>query len=163
MTDPQVTGKHIDISLFDLTKGYEKGIKDNYYLLFMIDVKDRTIGFCNIWYHNEDPKSKAVDVGVFIGEADYWGKGIGTNAMLAMLDYAFNTLKIDNVIGRYNPNNERVKRMNAKIGFTVTGQFENSYMSGNKKVVETVESAKLSRKDFEKRRETSGEVCLEKT
>ncbi len=144
MTNPQVTGEHIDISLSDLRKGYEERIKGDYYLLFMIDRENTTIGFCNVYYHRKDPESKIVDVGIFIGEIGYWGKELGKDALTTLLIYTFDILDIEEVTVTYNKDNERIKRLTTKLGFKV----EQSDNIKGKTTKEEIEGAKITKEEF---------------
>jgi RimJ/RimL family protein N-acetyltransferase len=61
-------------------------------------------------------------VGIGLGERDYWGKGYGTDAMCAILDYAFNELNLYRVtldVFEYNP---RAIRSYEKAGFQLEGR-----------------------------------------
>ena len=144
MTNPQVVGKNIDISLSDLIKGYEERIEGNYYLLFMIDRENITIGFCNVYYHRKDPESKIVDVGIYIGEIGYWSKGLGKDALTTLLSYTFDILDIEEVTVTYNSDNERIKRLTTKLGFKV----EQSDNIKGKTAKEKIEQAKVTREEF---------------
>jgi RimJ/RimL family protein N-acetyltransferase len=44
--------------------------------------------------HNIKPIDGTATAGIFIGDKAFWGKGLGTEAMMLLLDYAFNTLNL---------------------------------------------------------------------
>ena len=52
----------------------------------------------------------------------YWGKGIATEAALAVRDYAFNVLEIPLLISIINHQNEASKRVAKKVGMTLMKQ-----------------------------------------
>ena len=56
-------------------------------------------------------------LGAAIGEPDYWGGGYGTDALLLIVDYAFNWLDLHKVWLGTMGLNERVLRQMEKVGF----------------------------------------------
>jgi RimJ/RimL family protein N-acetyltransferase len=54
---------------------------------------------------------------LFIGDQDYWGKGIGTKATKLILDYAFLTLNLNNIKLDVNKNNEAAIKIYTRQGF----------------------------------------------
>lgn len=54
---------------------------------------------------------------LFIGEKDYWGKGIGFQATLQMLDIAFNDLHLKSVFLTVHPDNIIAMRCYSRAGF----------------------------------------------
>ncbi len=64
------------------------------------------------------------EIGIYIGETEYWGKGIGTEVVNLMLDYAFNTLNIHKIVVGVNANNTQSLKMFKKIGFVEEGHLK---------------------------------------
>ena len=60
--------------------------------------------------------------GIFIGDAGYWNKGIGTEAASLCLDFAFNVLNMHTVYLYVYDYNKRAIASYKKIGFKVTGK-----------------------------------------
>lgn len=54
----------------------------------------------------------------------YWGRGIATEAAMASLDYAFNTLNTDKVFAMADCNNEASNKILKKVGLNFIEQFE---------------------------------------
>lgn len=54
---------------------------------------------------------------IFIGNKDYWGKGVAKNASQLILDYAFNTLKLLSVQLRVRKENIAAFTLYKKLGF----------------------------------------------
>jgi RimJ/RimL family protein N-acetyltransferase len=48
---------------------------------------------------------------------DYWGKGLGTEAAKAVIDYAFTTLKANDLFAEHHPNNIGSMKLLEKLGF----------------------------------------------
>jgi len=97
------------------------------------DVRDEKNIWLEIW-HKEDQIpiglvgffqihniSRRAEVGITIGEPEYWGKGIGTEAVSLMLDYGFNTLNYRKIVAGVNAPNTRSLGMCKKLGFIEEG------------------------------------------
>lgn len=54
---------------------------------------------------------------IFIGNKEYWGKGVAKQASLLILDYAFNTLKLQSVQLRVRKENTAAFILYKKLGF----------------------------------------------
>lgn len=57
------------------------------------------------------------EISTFIGNKQYWNKGIGTIAKKLLLDYAFTKEGLKLVISRVRKENIASRRVNEKIGF----------------------------------------------
>ena len=62
------------------------------------------------------------ELGLYIGETEYWGKEIGLEAANLMLDYGFNTLNFHKIVSGVNSTNSRSLRMSKKLGFIEEGR-----------------------------------------
>lgn len=81
---------------------------------------DRVIGFNGLKYL---PEMDAVDLGYrFLQE--YWGKGIATESSLAVLEYGFNTLNLDTIIGLAVPANRDSIHVLEKVGMRFRGMSD---------------------------------------
>lgn len=56
---------------------------------------------------------------IFIGEKEYWGKGIAKKASILILEYAFKVLKLTQVFLYVNHDNVTALRMYEKLSFKV--------------------------------------------
>lgn len=54
---------------------------------------------------------------IFIGNKEYWGKGVAKQASLLILNYAFNNLKLDSVHLRVRKENVSAFMLYKKLGF----------------------------------------------
>ena len=54
---------------------------------------------------------------IFIGNKDYWGKGVAKKASESILSYAFHVLKLQTVCLRVKKQNEAAYHLYKKIGF----------------------------------------------
>ena len=65
------------------------------------------------------PHHRLSMLGAMIGEPDYWGGGYGTDALLLLIDYAFDWLDMRRVWLDTMSLNGRVLRQMEKVGFTL--------------------------------------------
>ncbi len=77
------------------------------------------IGFCGLKYL---PELDAVDLGYrFFPE--YWGRGLATEACRACIEFGFETLKLDQIIGLVLPENAASIRVLEKVGMQLAGEI----------------------------------------
>lgn len=89
---------------------------ENNVLFAIIDKSsDKHIG--NIKLGNIHPVHKYADIGLIIGEKNFWGKGIGTKSIQLVTDYAFNKLNLRKVIAGVYEYNIGSIRAFEKCGF----------------------------------------------
>ena len=61
-----------------------------------------------------------VEVGYLLGKL-YWGKGYATEGAQVGMDYGFETLKLDRIVGIVHPENVASRHVLEKLGMTLTG------------------------------------------
>ncbi len=99
-------------------------------VMFGVQTKDGTpIGFFTInWIV---PHSRLAMLGARIGDPNYWGGGYGTDALLLLIEYAFDWLDMRKVWLGTTSANARVMRQMEKVGFTLEGvSRRDSYQDG---------------------------------
>jgi RimJ/RimL family protein N-acetyltransferase len=82
------------------------------------------IGWSGIKYLTE-PENNHVNV-YEIGyrlQEEHWGKGYGSEAAKAWMDYGFKEMKIEKMYASVNKENEASKRILEKIGLQITSEF----------------------------------------
>lgn len=80
------------------------------------------IGNCTIY--DIDEKKQEAQFGILIGDRDYWGKGYGTDAVIAVSDYVFHTTTICRLYLKTLEWNARAQASFTKSGFTPVGQMQ---------------------------------------
>jgi RimJ/RimL family protein N-acetyltransferase len=86
----------------------------------IIDIEtDKVIGNCGLM--SIDTLNQTAEVGMFIGNQDYWNKGYGTEALTLLLDYGFKALNLHNVMLRVYAFNKRAIKAYEKTGFRHIG------------------------------------------
>lgn len=86
-------------------------------ILFAIIDKSSNKHIGNIKLGNIHPVHKYADIGLIIGDKNYWGKGIATKSIQLVTEYAFNNLNLRKVIAGIYENNIGSIRAFEKCGF----------------------------------------------
>ena len=71
----------------------------------------------NIMYYDIDLRRKEAELGIMIGDREYWGKGYGTDSVDSLVDHIFTTTQITRVYLHTLEWNERARKSFAKSGF----------------------------------------------
>jgi len=80
---------------------------------------DQHIGECSLF--NFDFLSNTAELGVLIGEKDFWGRGYGTDAINILLQDIFTTSDLNKLFLRTLDWNIRARKCFEKCGFTAIG------------------------------------------
>jgi RimJ/RimL family protein N-acetyltransferase len=96
----------------------EKLSKGHNYSIVDAD-KNEVIGNCG--FMGIDNVNQNAEMGIFIGNKDYWNRGYGTEAVALLLDYGFKALNLHNVLIRVYDFNQRARRCCEKVGFREVG------------------------------------------
>ncbi len=108
-------------TLEDEMKWYEEcsALKDTYSFAIETLENMKYIGGCGI--NNVDWKNSIAEVGIFIGNKDYWGQGYGTDAMCTLINFIFNQMNINKIKLQVFSFNKRAIKSYEKCGFVVEG------------------------------------------
>lgn len=69
-----------------------------------------------------DHRNGVGNLGILIGEKDYWGQGYGSEALHLLLQYAFDTLNLQRVELEVFSSNLRAQKCYQKVGFREEGR-----------------------------------------
>lgn len=124
LNNPQVNqyleSKYIVHTLETVTKFVQSVDNDNNYLFGIFDkLTDKHIG--NIKLGNIDFRYSSADIGFLIGDTDFWGKGVATNAIEICVNFAFKELNLHRVWGGVYANNIGSHKAFIKSGFMLEG------------------------------------------
>jgi spore coat polysaccharide biosynthesis protein SpsF (cytidylyltransferase family)/RimJ/RimL family protein N-acetyltransferase len=101
-------------------KQYIKEKKENPNCLFFgIFLKDTEKHIGTIKLEPIDFKNKKAPLGILIGNKNYWGLGICTNAVKLLIDYAFNNLGLDKIELSAISENKAAIKCYLKAGFRI--------------------------------------------
>ena len=118
-----------------------------------IDTLDgRHIG--NFMYYDLDLRRGEAELGIMIGDRDYWGKGYGSDAIRAVQDYIFTQTTLTRVYLHTLEWNERARRSFTKAGMR---EVKNVRRSGMKFV-----RMEMLRHEWETLREAEARDTLER-
>ncbi len=108
-----------NISLYSEKEFMPKLIKSHVYSIVDLNT-DTLIGNCGLL--GIDHLNRTAEIGIFIGNKDYWSRGYGEEAMKLLLGYAFNFLNLRNIMLQVYSFNERAVTCYKKIGFKEIGR-----------------------------------------
>ena len=66
--------------------------------------------------------------GIGIGDRTLWGRGYGSDAVNALVDFAFGELRLERVWLGTDASNERAQRAYARSGFRIEARLRNAYI-----------------------------------
>ena len=103
----------------------------------IVECNDIPIGYVQVYdmidefydsYHYDKRNEIVYCMDQFIGEPDYWNRGIGTRFMKMILEYLVTEKSANAVILDPHQNNLRAVRMYEKVGFEIVDQNEEEYI-----------------------------------
>jgi RimJ/RimL family protein N-acetyltransferase len=107
--------------LEDAQAFYESRIKpDENIAHFSIETDGKYIGFCALYGLRN--RHGNVELGITIGDRDYWGRGYGRDTIKLLLNYAFHYLGARRIALTTNVKNERAIRCYLACGFVEEGR-----------------------------------------
>lgn len=116
-------------SLARLQAGYEQKIagggRDDGE--FGIEVDGKLIGGCGLF--NFDRTAHTCELGIAIGDKEYWGRGYGREAVNLLLEYAFRYRNFHKVWLRVHGANERAQRAYKACGMVEEGRLRQHVFS----------------------------------
>jgi RimJ/RimL family protein N-acetyltransferase len=80
---------------------------------------ERPIGAASLF--RLDLENGSAELGISIGEKDEWGKGYGTDAVRALVDFGFGELRLERIHLEVWTENPRARRVYEKVGFVHEG------------------------------------------
>lgn len=87
---------------------------------------NQIIGSCG--YNSLDFENLKAEIGYDLGK-EYWGNGFASEAIPALLDYAFNTLNLNRIEAKVEPENSNSIRLLEKLHFQFEGTLRKSEKS----------------------------------
>ena|ERR1041385_6303325 len=104
---------------------------ENTWMFVVADKKSgKSIGTAKV--HNINKKNGTCNLGLMLGDKNYWGKGFGQDAYNTAIDFAFKTLGIRKIWEMANATNAASLSMCKKAGFQVEGQLKEHTFSEGK-------------------------------
>jgi RimJ/RimL family protein N-acetyltransferase len=88
---------------------------------FVVEHEGRAIGKAGCW--------RLPEVG-YILHPDYWGQGLASEALTAVIGHVFSTRAIEAIKADVDPRNEGSLRLLARLGFVETHRAERTWLVG---------------------------------
>ena len=136
LKDPEVT-RFLSNSVKNLTETEEvqwfrsvKKSKNDIVFSIVAMPENKYIGNCGL--HKINWTEKKCELGIFIGDRDYWNRGFGTAATMLLLDFATGTIGIEKIKLFVYEYNLRAKKVYEKCGFSVVEKLKNHHLFDNK-------------------------------
>lgn len=100
--------------------------------IFAIEADGALIGSCSLFHF--DPTARNAELGILIGDRNYWGRGYGREAVGLLLEYAFRYRNQHKVYLGTFADNERAIRSYRACGFVEEGRLrEHAWVDGDYK------------------------------
>ena len=114
----------LSLSLEEYLKGYaaELSLFGNRETHFAIETLDgKHIGNCA--YFKIDKIKKEAELGIMIGDRDYWDRGYGTDAIMTLLNHIFSETNLNRIYLKTLDWNIRAQKCFQKCGFVPYGRL----------------------------------------
>jgi RimJ/RimL family protein N-acetyltransferase len=123
LNDPEVR-RYLNL-YSPLSKAEEEGwfeaqLSDDSSRVFAIETLEG-LAIGNIGLHEMDWKNRNAMLGIVIAEKEYWGRGFGTDAVRALLRFAFDEMNLHRIYLEVFAFNQRALRCYQKSGFQQEG------------------------------------------
>ncbi|MFC1918718.1 GNAT family N-acetyltransferase [Chloroflexota bacterium] len=93
----------------------------NSYRFAIYTLDDEHIGNCS--YYNVSETRGEAELGIMIGNRDYWDKGYGTDTVSTLVDYVFYQTKLNRLYLKTLESNTRAQKCFKKCGFSQYGDL----------------------------------------
>ena len=104
---------------------WSKGGRDD--ANFIIEVDNTCIGGCALF--NFDQTAHTCELGISIGAKEYWGQGLGREAIQLLVHYAFHYRNMHKVYLEVHAKNERAYKAYQAVGFVQEGRLRQQVWS----------------------------------
>ena len=95
-------------------------------VMFTIETRDDDAHIGNVSLFSINWKDRHAELGITIGDKDYWNRGYGTDAIRTILELAFDEMNLHRVTLRVHADNTRAIRAYEKVGFQHEGALRES-------------------------------------
>jgi RimJ/RimL family protein N-acetyltransferase len=109
----------------EFVQGASKGM-DFSDVRLAIDTKDGVhIGLCGL--HRGRPEDRHAELGIMIGEKDYWDQGYGTDTVMTVVRFGFEQMNLHKVSLGVMDFNPRGQAVYTRVGFVEEGRSREEY------------------------------------
>lgn len=114
----------------DLQRFLDAVVPNKNVVMFAICDKTNDLHIGNIKLDNFDWIARTCELGLLIGNKNYWGKGIGSEVCKLTIQYAFSDLNIRKVLLAVYENNPAAIHLYKKLGFVEEGRLRKQIFEG---------------------------------
>ena len=107
------------------------GVNNKSYFMFAVCIEDTGLHIGNIKIGPIKHKYYVTDLVTVIGDKDYWGKGIASNAIKKAIEIAFDTFGLRKVSASIDSLNVGSLKSYTNAGMQVTANIPNYFMHNN--------------------------------
>ena len=129
--------KDIELAAYDATRpitmSYKTFVKSmsqevrnpsKYRRTYAIEEMEGGTHIGNVMYYGYDSLLREAELGITIGDRDYWGRGYGSDAVRTLLEFAFEELELRRMYLHTLSSNVRAQRAFHNAGFRQTRQVK---------------------------------------
>ncbi len=121
-------------NMAQLEKQYEEWVNDETHLHFIVELVESGEGIGTARLHLHDwGRVKSVEIGAYIGRKELWGKGLGKQIYLGMLEMAFYQLNADRCEAGSVEYNRRSHKALEACGFRKIGAVRQCFFVHGRK------------------------------
>ena len=117
---------------FEEAENYVNDLWANEYCWFLAindSESEAFIGTAKInFLHQSGYINKVADIGIMIGNKNFWGKGLATETLRAVSRFAFDNLKARKLTAGGISNNEAVVKAFLRIGYKIDGRLRQQFI-----------------------------------
>lgn len=126
-----MAGFYFPESMIGFEKWYEKLMseqhgKDGFFFTICLIGADEAVGFACLWHL--DHFTWNAEFSIFLVDKEYLGKGLGTDALNAILDFGFNNLPLQRIYLKVRKDNKRAVRSYEKAGMVIEGTLRKNQL-----------------------------------
>ena len=134
VNDPVVMSlvdRALPVTLEEHRRWYESIIANPRSVIFAVETVDSKRFVGCVWLYDIDDRHRHGEVRILIGDKRYWGKGMGTEAISLLSQFAFEKLNLHKIYAYVLASNPRASEAFEKVGFTREGLLKKDrYVNG---------------------------------
>lgn len=129
----------------ETASAFIESVNNSSSILFGVFLKDTGRPIGNVRLFDIHPIHHRGELSLLFYDRSEWGKGFATEAVNAVVKYAFDVLKLHRITADHYANNIASSKMFEKAGFVVEGVFKDHFNIGENKYIDSVRIAKINR------------------
>lgn len=123
---PMTTRGEAEGLIAEIDEGFARRTHLNWVVTLRHD--DAVIGTCTLFRF--EPRHRRAEIGYSL-RSDHWGRGLASEAVSLMLEWAFRTLGLHRVEADIDPRNDGSRRLLERLGFASEGVLRERYFVGD--------------------------------